>query len=69
MFTIKARDLAAILDQVAPHRFGADEDANDLDALILDSSSPRPRRYPARRPPSRPSPRPAPRRRWTRRTS
>ncbi|MET7295336.1 hypothetical protein ABZS79_24895 [Streptomyces griseoloalbus] len=36
MFTIKARDLAAILDQVAPHRFGVDEDANDLDALILE---------------------------------
>ncbi|MFF3337782.1 hypothetical protein [Streptomyces flavidovirens] len=36
MFTIKARDLAATLDRVAPHRFRADEDAGDLDALILD---------------------------------
>ncbi|MEV6132133.1 hypothetical protein AB0M05_36005 [Streptomyces violaceusniger] len=36
MFTIKARDLAAILDRVAPHRFRADDAANDLDALILD---------------------------------
>ncbi|MFF6963463.1 hypothetical protein ACFY9G_08805 [Streptomyces anthocyanicus] len=36
MFTIKARDLAAILDQAAPHRFQVDEDPNDLDALILD---------------------------------
>ncbi|MBZ9641378.1 hypothetical protein [Streptomyces sp. PSKA30] len=38
MFTIKARDLAAILDRVAPHRFQADDDANDLDTLILDST-------------------------------
>ncbi|MFI0139948.1 hypothetical protein [Streptomyces luteogriseus] len=36
MFTIKARDLAAVLDQAAPHRFRAVEDAGDLDALILD---------------------------------
>ncbi|MFF4150086.1 hypothetical protein ACFYZU_07730 [Streptomyces sp. NPDC001651] len=36
MFTIKACALAAILDQAALHRFRADEDANDLDALILD---------------------------------
>lgn len=36
MFSIKARDLAATLDRVAPHRFLADDDAHDLDALILD---------------------------------
>lgn len=36
MFTIKARDLAATLDRVAPHRFQADDDAHDVDALILD---------------------------------
>ncbi|WP_145497581.1 hypothetical protein [Streptomyces sp. CFMR 7] len=36
MFTIKARDLAAILDRVAPHRPRTDDDAHDLDVLILD---------------------------------
>lgn len=36
MFTIKARDLAATLDRVAPYRFRVDDDASDLDALILD---------------------------------
>ncbi|WP_431770864.1 hypothetical protein [Streptomyces cucumeris] len=36
MFTVKARDLAATLDRVAPHRFRTDDDAHDLDALILD---------------------------------
>ncbi|OKJ55959.1 hypothetical protein [Streptomyces sp. CB02115] len=36
MFTINAHDLAAILDQVAPHRFRADDDTYDADALILD---------------------------------
>ncbi|MEU0839505.1 hypothetical protein ABZ370_08545 [Streptomyces sp. NPDC005962] len=36
MFTLNARDLATILDQAAPHLFQADDDARDLDALILD---------------------------------
>ncbi|MET9833753.1 hypothetical protein ABZ078_31645 [Streptomyces sp. NPDC006385] len=35
MFTIKAEDLAVILDQAAPHRFRT-EDPFDPDALILD---------------------------------
>ncbi|MGQ4490900.1 hypothetical protein ACN6LM_001788 [Streptomyces sp. SAS_281] len=38
MFTIKARDLATTLDRVAPHRYRPDDDAHDLDALILDST-------------------------------
>ncbi|MEV4907090.1 hypothetical protein AB0N46_20930 [Streptomyces albidoflavus] len=36
MFTIKARDLAAILDRVAPHRFRTDDDTQDLDVLVLE---------------------------------
>ncbi|MFD7499536.1 hypothetical protein [Streptomyces sp. NPDC059850] len=36
MFTINARDLAGILDQVAPHRLRADDDARGQDAVILD---------------------------------
>lgn len=36
MFTIKARELAAILDRVAPHRFRTDDGTHNLDALILD---------------------------------
>ncbi|BDM67545.1 hypothetical protein HEK616_10320 [Streptomyces nigrescens] len=36
MFTIKARHLAATLDRVAPHRYQADDDAHDLDVLVLD---------------------------------
>ncbi|MEU4028110.1 hypothetical protein [Streptomyces anulatus] len=36
MFTIEAHDLAATLDRAAPHRFLADDDTHDVDALILD---------------------------------
>ncbi|MFF2650417.1 hypothetical protein [Streptomyces sp. NPDC058045] len=36
MFTIKAPDLAAILDRVAPHCFQTDDDTGDLDVLVLD---------------------------------
>jgi hypothetical protein len=38
MFTLRADTLAAILDQAAPHRFPAGDDAHDHDVLILDAT-------------------------------